>query len=896
MIGTSLSHYRIVDKLGAGGMGEVYRAEDTVLGRQVAIKVLPDIFAADPERLARFEREAKLLASLNHPNIASIYGLEEADGKRFLVLELVEGQTLAERLHKGPLPVEEALEVCRQIAEGLEAAHEKGVIHRDLKPANVKVTPEGKVKVLDFGLARALHDQTSKPDLSHSPTITDEMTRPGVVLGTAAYMSPEQAKGKTVDKRADIWAFGCVLYECLTARRTFQGDTITETVAAILKSEPDWTLLASETPSFVRSLLRRCLQKEPNLRLHDIADARIEIEEARAALSQGVLVPAEPAVGASRKLFWRQVVQWTVVCTVGLTALCSLLIWYLTAPEIPTRVIPSVRFAMPITLVERRPVNPMLALSPDGIGLVYAAERAGKRQLFLRAMDQLNAVPLDGTESASGVFFSPDGRWIGFFADGRMRRMAITGGASTVICAAPGGQGASWGADDTIVFAPRFASALLSVPATGGAPKSVTTLNAARGEVCHLWPQILPGGKAMILTIGPGDIASYDDAHIVAQVIGEAEPRILIRGGTFARYATTGHLVYARNGTLLAVPFDLSRLQVNGPPTKVLDDLLTIHDSGAAQYALSETGTLAYISGGAYKPDGSLVAVDRRGVARPLLPDRAAYTDPAFSPDGQVALCITAANDDIWLFDPRRPVLNRFTLGRGDNQHPVWTPDGNRIVFTWGRTGPKNLFWKAADGGGETEQLLTSENHQYPHSISPDGNFLAYWEDNPSTRGDIWLLPLRGQRKPQPFMVTSFDEWAPKFSPNGRWIAYTSNESGRAEIYVKVVQGTAGKRQVSIAGGMWPVWSQKTGELFFLNGSTLMASKVDPGSGVPGSLESLFEMRNLPQISHHPPYDVAPDGRSFIMTAQDEQQPARELRLVLNWFEELKRLVPTGNK
>jgi serine/threonine-protein kinase len=508
-------------------------------------------------------------------------------------------------------------------------------------------------------------------------------------------------------------------------------------------------------------------------------------------------------------------------------------------------------------------------------------------------MDQLNAVPLDGTENALAAFFSRDGRWIGFFADGKLKKTAITGGAPTVICEAVDGYSGSWGMDDTIIFVPRWNSVLLSVPAIGGTPKIVTTLDISKGEVAHMWPQVLPGGKATLLTVVPGDITSMDDARIAVRVIGEAEPRTLVRGGTFARYVATGHLIYARKGTLLAVPFDLDRLQVSGSPATVLDGLLTYPTTGAAQFAISDTGTLAYISGGAYKPDLSLVLVDRRGVARPLLPDRAEYTEPAFSPDGRVAVSIRAAVDDIWLFDPRRPGLSRFTFGAGDNRRPVWTPDGNRIVFTWGHTGARNLFWKTADGGSEPEQLLTGEHDQIPQSVSPDGTLLAYWEANPNTLRDIWLLPLRGERKPQPFMVTSFDEWAPKFSPDGRWIAYTSNESGRAEIYVKAVQGTGGKRQISTGGGMWPVWSHNMGELFFLNGNRLMAAKIDLESGRPPSLESLFEMR-LDQSRPTSSYDIALDDRTFVMVVQDEQQPARELRVFLNWFEELKRLVPTG--
>ena len=550
-----------------------------------------------PRRLARFEREAKLLASLNHPNIAAIHGLEEHEGKRFLVLELVEGQTLAERVKEGRIPLDETLDICRQISEGLEAAHEKGIVHRDLKPANVKVTPEGKVKILDFGLAKAFYEQAARVDPSKSPTITEQMTAPGVILGTAAYMSPEQARGKPVDKRADIWAFGCLLYECLTAKRAFQGDTITETVAAILKSEPDWGQLPPDIPPIVRSLLNQCLQKEPHLRLHDVADARIAIQ------NPGATTGAQPIVGKPRQLLWRWLVPLTVAMVLGLAVFYVLRYW--SPREAPVGVTSIVRFSAPI--LDAVKSVPMLAVSPDGGRLAYVAGAAGERQIFLRALDQLNAMPLDGTENASGPFFSPDGQWIGFFADGKLKRVSVSGGAAIEICKVANGLCGSWGADDTIVFVPRWASVLLSVPAAGGTPKSATTLNAAKGEKSHLWPQILPGGKAILFTIGLGDITSYDDAQIAVQAIGQAEPNILIRGGSFGRYVATGHLVYAHKGTLLAVPFDLRNLQVQGTPCKILDDVSTFYTNGTGHFAVSETGTLAYVSGGSYKPDSSLV-------------------------------------------------------------------------------------------------------------------------------------------------------------------------------------------------------------------------------------------------------------------------------------------------
>ena len=875
--------YEVLEKLGQGGMGEVYRALDKNLGRQVAIKVLPEEFSKDPERLARFEREAKLLAALNHPHIAAIHGFEEAKGHRFLVLELVEGETLKARLDRGPLPMDEALETCRQVAEGLEAAHEKGVVHRDLKPGNIMITPEGKAKILDFGLARAYTGETTGVDIANSPTITAQMTEPGVILGTAAYMSPEQARGRSVDKRADIWAFGCVLYECLTGKRAFQGETVSDTLAQILKGESDWKALPSDTPPAIRRLLRRCLAKERSRRLSDIHDAGIEIEDS------GMESVLEPAAGIPHRLFSRWFVLWTVVISVGLSALGTLLVQYLTSKKASMRVPPIVRYAIPGAFSASRPIYGALDLSPDGSRLISIGERGDKSQLFLRTLDQLESSPLDGTENAVGPFFSPDGQWIGFFADGKLKKLAITGGAPTVICEGVGGICGSWGVDDTIVFAPRWGSGLLSISAAGGTPRTLTVPNAAKGEISHLWPQILSGGKAILFTIVPGDITSTDDAYIAVQVMGQQEPRILIRGGTFGRYIATGHLVYIRKGALLAVPFDLNTLQVKGTPIMVLDNIQSCDTTGAAHLAISETGTLAYAVGGVYKPMNSLVHVDLRGNVRPLLSDRF-VSEPAFSPDGRIAMRIATANDDIWVLDLKRQQLARFTFGLGDELYPIWTPDGKRIVYSWGRI---NLFWKATDGSAEPEQLLPGEYPRYPGSVSPDGRVLAFWEVNPQTRGDIWLLALKGERKPQRFLVTSFNEVWPKFSPNGRWIAYASDESGRDEIFLQQVQGAGGKKQISTAGGNSPVWSHTGSRLFFLNGRRLMATKVDPESGAPGSIELLFELRNLIPGSG---YNVAPDDNSFAMVVKNDQLPATELRIVLNWFEELKRLVPAGKK
>ncbi|MCI0403487.1 MAG: protein kinase, partial [Acidobacteria bacterium] len=545
MVGRTLSHYRVTHKLGAGGMGEVYRARDERLGRDVALKVLPEGFGRDPDRMARFEREAHLLASLNHPNIAAIHGLEEAAGTRFLVLELVEGETLAEQLARGSLPVAEALKLAQQIAEALEAAHEKGVVHRDLKPANIKVTPEGRVKLLDFGLAKALASEAPL-EFSDSPTISDVATRPGAVLGTAAYMSPEQARGRPVDKRADIWAFGCVLYEMLTAARPFGGETRTDTLAAILNREPAWTGLPSTTPASVRALLQRCLQKEARLRLRDIGDALLELEAALTA-PPPELAPTAPAASAPA---WPRLLPWSIALVAVLAA--SVVLWRARhAPPAPSQV---TRFAISLPegsalVPERRPV-PLLAVSPDGTKLAYVAARGSERQLYLRPLSQAESAPLPGTAGARAPFFSPDGQWLGFFAAGKLKKVPIGGGSPQVICDSPGGRGASWGQDDTIFFTPGYESGVWRVPAVGGAPQQITTPDLSKGEFGHHLPEALPGGKAILLTIVSKLGVGF--TRIAVHPLAGGEPRVLVEGATNARYSPTGHLVYAQEGRLLA--------------------------------------------------------------------------------------------------------------------------------------------------------------------------------------------------------------------------------------------------------------------------------------------------------------------------------------------------------
>jgi serine/threonine-protein kinase len=893
VVGTTISHYKIIEKIGQGGMGEVYRAEDTNLSREVAIKVLPEQFTKDPQRLARFEREAKLLASLNHPNIAAIYGLEEADGVRFLSLELVEGETLAERVAKGPVPVDEAFDLCRQIAEGVEAAHEKGVIHRDLKPPNVKLTPEGKIKILDFGLAKAFEEETPVTDIPQSPTLTEEMTRAGVILGTAAYMSPEQAKGKPVDKRADVFAFGAVLYELLTGKRAFEGETIAETIAAVLKSEPDLEKLPSDTPWRIKELLEDCLQKNPQERPHDISHAWLQVKK---ALKEPVTALPMSDEGAARAAHWKRGIAWSLT---GLTILiAALILWNLrtTAPTTSTSTPPVVRslVALPDDLRIADLSRGVVALSPDGTHLAYAATRDGTTMLFLRAMDQLEAQPITGTEDGSFPFFSPDGQWLGFFADAKLKKVLVSGGASVILSDVPSAySSASWGVPETIVLTPFSNSILFQVSAEGGTLQPLTTLDSANSENTHVLPQILPDTRRVLFTV-----VSPRNSQIVVQSLETKERRVVLEGVTGARYVPTGHLVYPQEGTLMAVAFDVEQLEVKGSPIPILQGVIEAGPpSLLPHFAFSDTGTLVYLSTDTDPDQGrTLVWVDRGGAEEPLEVPPRSYSFPRLSSDGQKVVTNTDWNDinsNLSVYDIRRDAWTQLTFEGG--RFPVWTPDGKRIVFGSHRFGPQDMFWKPADGTGAAERLSESALNHTPHSLSPDGKSLAFSELHPTSSGDIWVLPLEGERTPWPFLQTPSNETGVVFSPDGHWVAYRSNESSRQEIYVQPFPSTGAKWLISTEGGEEAAWARSGEELFYRNGDQMMAVDIttEP-TFTHGNPKLLFEGPYV-KAGFSSAYDVTPDAQRFLMIKESEQQLAvTELNVVLNWFEELKRLVPTN--
>ena len=907
--GTRLGPYVITAQIGVGGMGEVYRATDTKLKRDVAIKVLPDVLGHDPDRLARFQREAQLLASLNHSHIAAIYGIEDAGGECALVLELVEGETLADRIARGPLLLDEALPITKQIAEALEAAHEQGIVHRDLKPANIKVRPDGTVKVLDFGLAKAMEPAgASTVNATMSPTISIHATQAGIILGTAAYMSPEQAAGKVADKRSDLWAFGVVMFEMLAGRRAFDGETVSHVLASVLKDEPNWAALPANTPVPLRRLLRRCLEKERRQRLDSAADARLEIDEALGTPSidssaDRISIDAGPSG-------WRRTLPWAVAVACVAALALVLALWA------PWRTVPS---SAPLWLTAELGADASLVidqgaaavLSHDGGLLAFAAQKAsgGESQLFVRRLDQLHAMPLSGTDSARNPFFSPDDQSVAFFAGGKLKKIAVTGGAVVTLCDAPNGRGGTWAEDGTIVFTPdnTLQVVLLRVSSAGGTPQPVTTL--AQGETTQRWPQMLPGGKALLYTGAPTTTA-WDDASIVVQQLPAGERKVLQRGGYYGRYLPSGHLVYLHEGTLFAAPFDLDRLELTGPSVPAVPDVMTNTTTGGAQFAFSDRGTVVYFPG--HSLDINTVPIfwmDRGGKTVPLRSTRADWTGILFSPDGgRLAMDISDGKQrDVWIYEWARDALSRLTFDPTDDANPNWTPDGRRIVYASKRGGNTfyNLYWQPADGSGDAQLLLESRaSHLIPGSWHPSGRYLAYHEIPQPNNPDLMILPLEGSDAsgwkpgtPTVFVKTPASEQVPTFSPDGRWIAYYSNETGRNEVYVRPFPGPGGKWQISTQGGTYPTWSRTRQELFYstldqhimvvpyrVEGNSIQADKPIQWT------DTAFTAGQYRRFALHP------NGDRFAIGKEPETQTTGKVVFIFNFLDELYRIAPPGTE
>jgi len=893
--GTRVGPYEVLSALGAGGMGEVYRARDTKLDRAVAIKILPDAFADDTDRLARFRREAKTLASLNHPNIAHIHGFEESDGVRALVMELVEGEDLAERIARGAIPIADAIPIAKQIADALEAAHEQGVIHRDLKPANLKVRPDGTVKVLDFGLAKALEQpRAASASASRSPTITTPaMTRAGMLLGTAAYMSPEQARGTPADRRADIWAFGCVLYEMLTGQRAFDGEGVSETLARVLEREPDWVRLPATLSPALRTYIGRCLQKDPRQRVQAMGDVRLALE--------GAFDTALPPSAAPRALAgWRRIARVAVPAAIASGALIGTLVWLARPGPVPPRVsrlqfTPLGAAALTLGWNDRD-----MAITPDGSRLIYVGNQG--TQIFVRALDDLAPTPVFSGRVA-GLFVSPDGQWIGFHEGlGPLKKVAVGGGPSVTLATidTSGSCGATWGPDDTIIVATnRVDTGLLRVSAGGGPPTVLTRPDHAQGEADHFWPEMLPGGRAVLFTItsltgGP------DAAQVAVLDLHTGERRVLLRGGTHARYVSSGHLVYATAGVLRAVPFDLDRLETRGTPVTVVRDVVTTF-KGGVNAMVAHDGTLAYVSGAVEGTPRTLLWVDREGRETPIPAPPRPYFLPALSPDGtRVAVFANDQERDLWLWDLRRTTLTRLTATPGVDVVQVWTPDSRRLIFTSERAGVRNLFWQAADGAGAAERLTESPNTQYPTGVSPDGRRLIFADEFPETANDVMAIELDATRRVTPLVQSPFIERNGTVSPDGRWLAYEANDSGQFEIYVRPFPAVNdGRWQVSTNGGTRPIWTRSGQELVYvsLTGAIMgvgVARDASWAATKPRPLvkEGYFTIPSWWGRS----YDVAPDAQRFLMIKEggaDGVAAPPTIVVVQRWVEELKRLVPT---
>lgn len=886
---TRLGPYEILTPLGAGGMGEVYRAKDTKLCRDVAIKVLPEAFACDDTRMTRFEREAKVLASLNHPNIASIYGLEESNSTRALVMELVEGPTLAERIKRGALPLEEALPAAKQIAEGLEYAHERGIIHRDLKPSNVKLTPDGQVKILDFGLAKALEGETSGEELQNSPTLSAAATRLGVLLGTAAYMSPEQARGKRVDRRADIWAFGCVLYEMLTGQGAFSGETTSDVLACVIRAEPDWSAVPSSTPRRIRDLLRRCLQKDPRQRLRDVGDARIAIEEVLTGAPDSAAVITE----SDARLKPRERMAWTAAVAVLTIAAALLGIGYFSRTREP---------AQPIISQINPPQNTRFilaglsggppVLSPDGNQLAFAARGVeGKQLLWVRSLDGATETPIAGTEGATFPFWSPDSRSLGFFANGKLSRVDVAGGAPLMVCDVPSARGGAWGTDRTILFG-SLSSTIFRVPASGGAPQSVTKLRES--EFSHRWPQFLPDGRHFLFF---GQSRAAANSAIYVGSLDGGDPRLLLRNVSNAIYSPPGYLLFVRQETLLAQRFDANKLELLG------DAVPLTRQSGAdssvrrGNFSVSQNGILIFAPGAS--SEARLLWFDRGGKQLEETGTANVYGFPRISPDGRklaVPKVSGTRSSSIWIFDLDRRTSSRLTFSLGQSDDPAWSPHGQSIGFAFTSTVDKarQIYQQAANGTGNATPLVAGDTEEILPSWSSDGRYVIF-NKRPNTGKSpwaVWAQPLFGDRKAFPVVQNpQFLEGDPALSPNGKWLAHSSDEPGRLEVELTPFPHGEGKWQVSTDGGTCARWRADGRELFYmaLDNRVMSAEISEQGSSVViGRVQPLFQANPVPRAPECM-YDVTADGKKFVIVTLGGEQGAQPLTLVVNWPALLKK-------
>jgi Tol biopolymer transport system component len=879
-------------------MGEVYRATDTRLGRNVAIKVLPEEFATDAERLARFEREARLLASLNHPNIATLYGLESASGTdsdvgtgvtTYLAMELVEGDDLERRIARGRIPVKDAVAIGRQIAEGLEAAHGNGVVHRDLKPANIRITPDGTVKILDFGLAKAWEPSSDVVNVNESPTITAEMTREGTILGTAPYMSPEQARTREIDKRTDIWALGCVLYEMLAGRRAFAGDTWPDILAHILERDPDWDALPPTVSPELRRLLARCLEKEPKRRLRDAGDVALALEDLEVEKPGVSAGNTRPASSLTLKI-----APWIVAAVAAIFAVAA---WVARAPTTGPEVSSTWRFIEPpvaaLDIARIGHGGSAVAISPHGKLLVWVGATEEGTQLYLRSLGEDGAHPVAGTEGALAPFFSPDSEWIGFWADGKLKKVATSGGVPQTICEIDHVHGASWG-DGIIVFGALGTGTLFSVDPGGGEAQPIV---AGEGSTTPLWgdfPHLLPGSKDVLVS----RVGRYS---IEMLSLDSGEATTLVGEGVNGSYLPSGHLVWTQQDNLLAAPFDLSRRTLTGEARTVVEGILTEASSFVlSHYSVSDNGTLVYLPGEFEQAGARPTWVTLDGTMDPLSLPADTYLSPRISPDGRrIILSRQGKTRDVWLAEPARGVMSPVTGNEGDEFWAIWTPDGTGIVFNSIRDeGVANIWTQPVDNSGPARRLTTAPFHQPPADISSDGRTVLFESAGGASENlDVYMLDLDGGPATTPLLATDANEIQPKLSPNERWLAYASDVSGRLEVYVQSFPDMGATVRVSPNGGQEPLWSPSGDRLYYRseNGRRVFAVDVTGDPLRIGREELLFEGNFAPGIIWGRKWDIHPDGKRFLLLPTEESsQSPKEIRVVVNWFAELQRLVPSN--
>ncbi len=906
--GTKLGPYEIVAAIGAGGMGEVYRARDTRLDRTVAVKVLPQHLANTPVARQRFEREARAVSALNHPHICTLFDVGSQDSTNYIVMEYLEGETLAARLEKGALPLEQVLRTGIEMADALDKAHRAGIIHRDLKPGNIMLTKSG-AKLLDFGLAKASPPLAPGEGPTASATRTTPVTQQGIIVGTFQYMSPEQVEGKELDARSDLFSFGSVLYEMLTGRPAFQGQSQLSVASAILEKDPEPIgALQSMTPPALDRTVRKCLAKDPEDRWQTARDLLLELKW----IAEGGSQTGVPAPTVSRRNL-REWTAWAIATAVVLIATVLAIGFIERAPKPAQSIRLTAELGADATL-STGVFGAGAVLSPDGTRLAFVAEGADKKQrLYVRSLDQMQATVLSGTEEARDPFFSPDGQWIAFFAGTRLEKISVQGGVAVTLCDVATGRfrGGSWGDDGMIVFAPGSQNALSRVSSAGGTPEPYTTLDKEKGEFTQRWPQSLPGGKDVLFTSSTTGFG-FDDADIVVFSADSRKMKTLVHGGFYARYLPSGHLVYVHQNILFAVPFDLKRLEVTGQPTPVVEGVAT-SGLGAAQFFVSDSGTLIYVAGSTANLNPSIYWMDAAGKFTPLRETPGSYNHPAISPDGKrLALDILGGNRrDIWVYEWERDMLTRLTFSGDQNYSPVWTPDGQRIVYASADQGAvPNLWWIRADGAGDAQRLTERKNPQYPWSWRPDGKTLAFFQQNPGTGFDIMTLFVEGDEKsgwktgqPAVFVATPSLEVYPSFSPDGRWIAYTSDESGLFEVYVRPFPGPGGRWEISTGGGRIPVWSRNGRELFYRTSDQriMVVSYTSSGDSFHADKPRLWSpgqftdsATNFNDIN----FSLHPDGKRFAVLkapgTEAAPPPINKVSFIFNFFDELRRKVPAG--